>query len=363
MRTCIYLKKSEPEVSFCSKEHIVPAGIGGMMTLDYGIVSDEANKKFSSLELDFIRNSPISLPRQFFGPGKRGKLAILRASKSNIHIMNDDKGNTSLGYIQLGKPHQIPQLIVEADNSVKMIFDASAGSIGYQKQLEEFKRDLKDFNGVYMSIDKKEFDDVQLIIGYLGGKWYIARNENMDDEKLNSIILKISNINFEITAPPLTHSSQITSIQHMAFSHEYFFRVCSKMVFNFLAYANGPEFVFRDIFDPIRNWITNGGENVFANLIDPQDSAAFKKLPFPSEAHTILIMPMGTKLVGFVGLYGNSFSVVISICNDFKEYFGLNGWICDWRNKRENFLEDYIGSMYRDSMLHGADVESGLSLF
>lgn len=76
MNKCIYLKKTEPEVTFKSGEHIIPAGIGGIVKLDNGMVSDEFNTKiFSSIELDFMRNSIIALPRQFYGPGKRGALS------------------------------------------------------------------------------------------------------------------------------------------------------------------------------------------------------------------------------------------------------------------------------------------------
>lgn len=40
--------------------------------LPKGYVSDEVNTLFSALELKLARNSPITLPRMFIGPGKRG---------------------------------------------------------------------------------------------------------------------------------------------------------------------------------------------------------------------------------------------------------------------------------------------------
>jgi hypothetical protein len=74
MRCCIYLKGTEPVLSFNSQEHIFPAGIGGIQMLPKGYVSDQFNNSFSKIELDFMRNSLIALPRQFYGPGKRGSI-------------------------------------------------------------------------------------------------------------------------------------------------------------------------------------------------------------------------------------------------------------------------------------------------
>lgn len=65
MKYCIYLKKTEPEVTFSSEEHIFPAGIGGIQKLPLEYVSHDCNNAFSSMELDFMRNSIMSLPRQF----------------------------------------------------------------------------------------------------------------------------------------------------------------------------------------------------------------------------------------------------------------------------------------------------------
>lgn len=72
MRCCIYLKGTEPVLSFNSQEHIFPAGIGGIQMLPKGYVSDQFNNSFSKIELDFMRNSLIALPRQFYGQEKEG---------------------------------------------------------------------------------------------------------------------------------------------------------------------------------------------------------------------------------------------------------------------------------------------------
>ncbi|WP_057912619.1 HNH endonuclease [Peribacillus muralis] len=72
MKHCIYFKKTEPEATFLSEEHIFPAGIGGKKKLPQEYVSHDCNNAFSSMELEFMRNSIISIPRQFYGPGNEG---------------------------------------------------------------------------------------------------------------------------------------------------------------------------------------------------------------------------------------------------------------------------------------------------
>lgn len=340
MNRCIYLKKCEPEVTFQEVEHIIPAGIGGIKTLDHGVVSDQANLKFSALELDFMRNSIISLPRQFYGPGKRGSLSPGKASKSNIHIMYTE-GNASLGYIKMGKPHQIPQIVIEPNNEIKMVFDAENGD--YQKQLADFIDNLKGFNGKYVPVRRKELRIEQTIIGYFDKKWFVASRNDIDDEKMDKII-KIANSSFEIKSPPQVCSSQVQSSEVMAFNIESFNRVYAKIAFNYLASIEGADFVLRDIFDPIRDWIVNGGENTFANLIGSQDNGFLQQIPFPPDSHKILIMKVGTSLVGFVGLYGHIWETV-NLCNTFDENYNLNGLVCDWRNNQEYSLIDFVANI------------------
>jgi len=64
--------KTEPGESSTSKEHIFPARIGGIRKLTMEYVSHECNNAFSKMELPFLRNSLLALPRQLVGPGKRG---------------------------------------------------------------------------------------------------------------------------------------------------------------------------------------------------------------------------------------------------------------------------------------------------
>ena len=118
MNTCIYSKKTEPDVHFKKQEHIFPASLGGLSKLPKGYVSDEINEKFSSeLEIEFMREGIISIPRQFMGPGTRGNISnIKKATQSKVHLMKDDGNRYALGYVVLGKPIHIKQIIFNFDN-------------------------------------------------------------------------------------------------------------------------------------------------------------------------------------------------------------------------------------------------------
>ena len=71
---CIYYGDL-PELTYKSREHVLPAALGCCTKLESGVVSDQANEFFSPIERDVLEHSLIQIPRIINGPGKRGKLA------------------------------------------------------------------------------------------------------------------------------------------------------------------------------------------------------------------------------------------------------------------------------------------------
>lgn len=71
---CIYLGQNS-NFTYIAQEHVLPAALGCCSKLGKGVVSDEANKYFSTIERDVIGHSLIQVPRIISGPGKRGKLS------------------------------------------------------------------------------------------------------------------------------------------------------------------------------------------------------------------------------------------------------------------------------------------------
>jgi hypothetical protein len=127
---CIYLGENS-ELHYDSAEHIIPAGLGGIKKLPIVYVSREFNRLISKSEQGFLRNSIISMPRQIIGPGKRGSSTNIKATKSLINVFKQqtDKGSLSLGYIQLGKPVEIPHIVLNNTTG--------AYSVGLNKETAE----------------------------------------------------------------------------------------------------------------------------------------------------------------------------------------------------------------------------------
>ncbi|WP_061320099.1 hypothetical protein [Clostridium botulinum] len=127
----------------------------------------------------------------------------------------------------------------------------------------------------------------------------------------------------------------------MKFDIENFYRVCAKIVFNFLAFSHGSDFVLNEQFDSIRNWIVNGGDNKFINLVN-KDKRMSEYGLFPDEAHKIFITKSQNSLIGLLSLYGGAFETSILLCDNFSKSFYIDGYICDWMNKKEYTLAEYL---------------------
>ncbi len=345
MNKCIYLKGIEPELTFNSAEHIIPAGIGGIKKLPYGMVSDKVNNEvFSSIELEFIRNSPISLPRQFHGPGKRGSASDKKASKSNVHVMTnlDNNSKFNLGYIKLGKPILIRQFVYSIFGNVQFNFDNNGESI--EVQLDQFLQELNDFKGFYKEIISDQIPIDYFILGVEQNKWYLAKNKNSQVPDLSKVIAGIINAVKNAKIDPQFEAAQVTCHQTMSFNMDNYFRVCGKIVFNFLALCKGHDFVLESKFDPIRNWIVSSGENNYVQIIDRKENLnILKELLLPPLSHNIIISKVDRNLVGILSFYGSNFEVKVKLCDNYdSNYLDIDGFICDWKNKKEYRLIDYL---------------------
>ncbi|MEG0448996.1 MAG: hypothetical protein RR595_03965 [Lysinibacillus sp.] len=342
MKYCIYLKKSEPEVSFSSEEHIFPAGIGGIKKLPSEYVSDDCNNDFSSIELGFMRNSLISLPRQFFGPGKRGKLASRYATKSSISIVSnvDDPNEIELGYISLGKPYSISQIKVNINGTAKFI---SSSIDDATKQISDFSSNLTKFANKYILIKEEKFADDEFTLGFHEGNWYLGLSNEENQSQVSNFIQKIiDQKSFENKTPSVGTMQPKVKLSMQV--DEGYFRICAKIIFNYIASIQGQDFALKKCFDPLRNWIVKGGENHFAELLSGQ--ALFKGISFPPQAHKLIITKVDSSLIGYISFYGDSFSTIVYLCDDFTDPFEIEGFICDWENRREFRLLEYINTLH-----------------
>lgn len=340
MKYCIYFKKTEPDVTFLSEEHIFPAGIGGIQKLPLDYVSHNCNNAFSAMEMPFMRNSLIALPRQFYGPGKRGKLNLKNATKSSVSLMNgvSDSTDIQFGYISLGQPYSIPQIKFNVNGTCHFISDNSFGDAN--KQVLNLIKLLEEFEGKYKLFKNEQLSQDEFIVGCLEKKWYVALSNTDLETEVSNFIEKIleqkpfekQSVNFGTMQPNVSQTLQFD---------DTYYRVCAKMIFNYLAFVKGQAFVLENCFDPLRDWIVNGGENNFAGLIGKETSFS---LPFPERSHKLFIIQDKKSLKGYISFYGG-FETQVNLCDDFEGFFETEGFICDWKNRIEFSLVDYINKL------------------
>ncbi|WP_375102289.1 hypothetical protein ACDZ28_01115 (plasmid) [Paenibacillus sp. RS8] len=338
MKFCIYLKQTEPNVSFKSQEHIFPAGIGGTKKLPLEYVSHDCNNYFSAMELQFMRNSLIALPRQFHGPGKRGDSNPKKATKSNVSLITELNASNSFGfgYISLGKPYNISQILINIKGPIQFKSDRSFGNVN--KVTTDFMNNLEKFNGKYSLHEDERLTEDEFILGFRDGKWYVALS-NKDLEK--QIRIFIDKILFEkpIQNKVPTMGTIQTEVQQTFQFDDTFFRVCAKIIFNYLALAKGQNFVLQSCFDPLRDWIVNGGDNTFAGLLGKEFNLDIQT---PKLAHKFMIVQDGKMLKSIISFYGGQFATQVNLCEDFEGCFELDGFICDWENGYDYRWAEYI---------------------
>lgn len=382
MNICIYSGKSESEVTFNEQEHIFPASLGGISKLPKGYVSDEINHKFSKeLELEFSRESPLSIVREFIGPGSRGNVRNARkAYKSKIHIMEDENNNCTLGYISLGLPISIKQIIFSLDdrNNIQKLHEVILPYEEDDKKVlsEEVKKFIK-FKDHLTDISDNKIPKNKIIIGLneyrnkgkgaIKSKWFIAHNKSVsiNNDLKNSLVEDIKKLYDECLKNDYISNTTIHNIksyQNLTFNIETFFRTCAKIAFNYSASILGSKVLQKNEFNEIRNYITNGGENKFVNLIEkPFD--LIKKLNGNLESpHILLAYFEKTEMFVFITFY-NKISALINIpyelnideidnnnenVRELITNFKLSGLIIDWNNRKELELLDYVDSLNQD---------------
>jgi len=149
---CIYYKRSEPDVHFTKREHVIPAGLGGISKLPLGSVSDEANEYFSPLEMEILRDSLLAVNRNNVGPGKRGSLNVKKVKAPTMRVIKkeDSSGeNYNIGFVFAGESYIISQIAVDfndKENSYIPSYHSTVFDIQQGKQtILDFRKNLIGF--------------------------------------------------------------------------------------------------------------------------------------------------------------------------------------------------------------------------
>lgn len=349
LKKCLYCDETELNITFTSQEHVFPAGLGGIFQLPVGIVCDKCNTEvFSRLELDFIRNSIIGLPRQFYGPGKRGSLNPDDASSSLVHLMAfaDDSNEKALGVMRTGIPFQIPQFRFLGSETVAIVLDPRYG--GVDDQLADFSKAMRSFTGkskfVYLTDELLQEDE--MYFGFWEDKYYLCA---MERRSVSSVLEYLDLVRkgelVEITERNYK-KTQVQSRQRFGFNTRAFERVSAKIAFNALCFLNSSDFCRRPQFDSIRRFIANGGQNTFVSLLDASHELLniHLNVAFPLLSHRVFFFPANEQgHLALLNFYGK-FNIVIRLATKPTPKGSFVGIICDWRNRKDYVLNDYMKS-------------------
>lgn len=325
MSTCIYYQ-DRPELTFNKAEHIIPAGIGGQHKLPKGYVSDQFNNDISKIEMAFMRQSIIAMPRQMVGPGKRGKTTKPTRSPVMVIIQPGPPERYALGYLSLARAIHLPQIRIntvsgEINFAVPITMEADPDAY-LLKELQRF------YDSRPYYIPETKLPENEILIGF-DDMLYIAHHPSHSFKLTPEVIAELSN-SLITDNRVYQQSNQNVSFQQVAVIADDFYRVTAKIAMNTLAHLKGRAFLSDEAFDPLRLYITEGGINPGLTFI-PKPG----RMPqVPPDAHHLMFAVIKDKLLVNVCFY-NHFTVNITLPAAFGDAFQPVGYLCDWRNKQE----------------------------
>jgi hypothetical protein len=339
---CIYLVDQQ-HLHYDSAEHIIPAGLGGMQKLPFDFVSREFNNVSSKQEMAFLRSSILAIPRQILGPGKRGSLSPGKATKSVVNVFSRQRsGNDlTLGYIQAAVPVEIPTVRWDALSDEFTVNIAKAST---NAEVAVFKRMLAAFDESKVRLIRShKLDSTTFLLGVNSDlekniDFYIASKAG-DMQPFTSAILA------ELAALIVDRSTFTGADRHHIRTHQTFImgddytKCCAKIAFNALAHLKGKDLVLQECFNPLRNWIVNGGDKGFATF-EPGFNANLNYL-FPPDSHHVLISKVRESLFADVCFY-NHFHNRVLLTDHFLGDFQLEGFVCDWKFRKEYDIHTYL---------------------
>lgn len=344
---CIYYK-DHTNLTYDSQEHIIPAGLGGNKKLPKEYVSSQFNNAISALELDFLRNSIISINRQLIGPGKRGKLSDKNATKSKVHVLFHPDGYYGLAFVKKSRQYIIPHVVLNTTSKeVSIGFHNDPDKDVYQL-VPDFASKCETPDALKTRIIICNALPINIILFGIehnvenNFNAFIAKNPECPVELTDDVVKLIGNGLLNCNTEPQIIRDKPKSNLSVIWKEE-FFRLYAKMGFNLLADCMGYEFVRHERFDKIRNYIASGGPNTFAQLF-PDEKVNFSgsfNISVPDDSHIILLMQDALCIYALVSLYNNSV-VRILLTDNYEHNFNSDGIICDWKTHTEQSLEVFI---------------------
>lgn len=316
MNSCIYLNKTETNLSYTKREHVIPAGLGGINKLPLGSVSDEINETFSKIERIALQKSILSINREKFGPGKRGSLNINKVSNPLIMLMREVENTNEvfrLGFLFAGESYLIPQIYLDFNDEegyistsyYSTVFDVKEGQqilSAFQSQLIAF---LSNQQRDYILIEMPFTTDKHFIcVGCFKGKWFAATSHkiiNMDYMAMDLLPELVKEAANESIVQPKALLKYERALQ----IDSSFIFIYAKTAFNSLAFLMGSEFAKDGIFDDVRNAIKDQ-INLDLILIDRRELYSLIEeieSKVPPKSHFVIVTTFESMVIAFVSFY------------------------------------------------------------
>lgn len=320
---CIFCLKENDINTQENREHIFPKTYGGQRRLEKGIVCDACNSKFSKFELDFARESLLTLPKQFLHPkskkAKKGKIT------QKIQIIETDKNDFLLGYIQEGESLFCPQIVVRNSMSHSFIYFTD-----FIKNLDLIIKTKIDKIKFTKHIKIKEGEP---IIGIANGKILAYYNSEEDKESLKKFKSVLSQKRQEIIDQ--YDPGKLSKVQHKVVVHQEFSfnfdsmnRTICKIALNTIAHYFG-DLIYERCFDDLREYVKTGTiDYTPVHLLENKRNEPLYEyiLKDISNNHLVLAGNLHQAFpnqIALISFYDSSFVFVVSLKNDtFKVTIG-----------------------------------------
>ena len=179
MSKCIYLGEN-PQLTFNSQEHVIPASLGCVNKLPIGVVSDQANNIFSKYELELFRNTPIG----FITKRNIGERGNLNKPIPELVCEFERSGDLPKVYVSiLDKNYNIAQLIIFEEK-----YELKSSNVEEAKLLLSLIKQVNKDTRFNFRLIPNCKEDI-LIVSYCNKKWYCYHSKIVDDtnEYLNIV--------------------------------------------------------------------------------------------------------------------------------------------------------------------------------
>lgn len=337
---CIYLGQNS-NLTYITQEHVIPAALGCCTKLGKGIVSDEANKYFSTIERDVIEHSLIQVPRIINGPGKRGKLSAKYAATSEVSPI-EQNGRNGFGYMKGTEGYILSQFIIDEKNNIQFHWQPD-DSNDAQNEIEKLKERIVSMGEKYVPVEMPQ-DDACIYIAYFKDKMHIGFHGILSDEKIKEIKnLFAGNIT---KGEQNTFCGQLSATINIRHNFKNLCIVAAKSAINTLAYLKGAEYITQTTeLDDIIKQVMSGSDEIF-NSVKGIEFDGVKKmrqsLNLNNEQQACIIIGEMNQLKAWVFFYDHGFEVLL--CDSLKSpsLVLMDGIVCDWKKRKDHRYLDYL---------------------